>query len=120
MDVVVDSVPPPGIFGVGLELNYTPGIIRVTGVSTQQVLHFSAPNAVEFEAFDPLADTDGSFRVDSVDLSGNDETGAGRVLTVTLECISAGTSPLTLTDNVLGADDKAAILHQNDILQRPQ
>ena len=90
IDIVVDSVPPPGIFGVGMEVNYQTGVLRVTGLDTLQVLHFSGADPVPFEATDPLPDSDGSYRIDSVDLSGNDEIGPGRVVSLTLECLTTG------------------------------
>ena len=111
-DVVVDSVPAQGLFGVGFELNYNVGTVQVTGFDTSQVLQFSSGSASPFQTADPLPDGDGSFRIDSVDLGGTDETGPGRVMRLTAECLSVGTTPLTLTDQAIGADDTAAILNQ--------
>ena len=88
-DIVVDSVPSPGIFGVGLEVNYDPAIVEVTAVNRfggppsapgQTLLQYSGAGAAPFGGNDPTPDTDGSFRADSVDLGGTNETGPGKVL----------------------------------------
>ena len=110
-DIVVDSVPSPGIFGVGVEVNYNQAIVEVTAVNRFfGLLQYSSDPVHHFGLNDPLPDTDGSFRVDAVDLSTNDETGPGKVLEVTVKCIALGTTPLTLTDSFTLGGANAGIL----------
>ena len=111
-DIVVDSVPSPGIFGVGLEVNYDPAIVEVTAVNKVfGLLQFSSGNPFHITFSDPVPDTDGSFRVDSADAGGTDETGPGKVLDVTIKCIAAGTTAITLTDAHTGGGVNAGILN---------
>ena len=110
-DIVVDSVPSPGIFGVGLEVNYDPAIVRVTAANlTTGLLQYTGSVPIPIAISDITPDTDGSFRVDTVDLGQTIETGPGKVLDVTVECIAAGTTPITLTDVFTGGGANAGIL----------
>lgn len=116
-DIVVDSVPSPGIFGAAGEVNYDPTLIKVTAVdrTSTGLLQYSAGSPSPFGGNDSLPDTDGSFRVDSTDIGGTDETGPGRVLTITLECIGTGVSAITLTDTSTGGGTKFGILAQASV-----
>ncbi len=114
-DIVVDSVPSPGIFGVGLEVNYDPTIVEVTAVNRFfALLQFSSGAPSPFGGNDLTPDTDGSFRVDAVDLGGTDETGPGKVLEVRVKCIATGTTLITLSDGVTGGGANAGILNMID------
>ncbi len=113
-DVVVDSVPSPGIFGIGFEVRYDPALVEVTAASiTKQddLLQFSGGGSADLRSHDVTPDTDGSFRVDSVDIGGIDETGPGRVLDVTVKCIAIGATAITLTDAITGGGVNAGILN---------
>jgi hypothetical protein len=119
IDVIVRGVPAGpaledggGIFGSGFELLYNPAVIRVTGGAggTGNVLHLCAAGGIPFELNDPVPDTDGSFRADTADLSGNEESGDGRLFSVTIECIAQGSSFLALTDTSTGGGDNAGVV----------
>ena len=113
-DIVVDSVPAPGLFGVGGEINYDPTLLEVTAVdrTSTGLLQYTGAAPNPFGGNDALPDSDGSFRVDSVDIGGTDETGEGRVLSVTMECIAVGVSAITLTDGSTGGGANFGILNQ--------
>ena len=129
INVVVDRIPTGsapdgdsgGLFGVGFELIFNPAFIQVTAGSAGpgNVLHASsntagcgAPgtNPSILDVFDGAPDTDGSFRADTIDLSGFEESPTGRVTTIQIECIAAGTSTLTLTDTSTGGGNNMGVL----------
>jgi hypothetical protein len=75
---------------------------------------------VHFGLTDGVPDTDGSFRVDTTDLSGVEESGSGRVTALQIECVAEGQSPLTLTDTSTGggvnmgvAGDSGALVYSD-------
>jgi len=112
-DIVVDSVvAPDALFGIGVDVGYDSSIIKVTGVdrTSTGLLQFTGAGPSPFGGNDILPDTDGSFRVDSVDIGGFDEVGAGVVLSVTMECTAAGVSAITLADGSTGGGANMGVL----------
>jgi hypothetical protein len=121
IDVVVFGVPDGpsgiedggGIFGTGFEFKWSPAAsLRVTNAfgGSGEVLHLcSGTGYLPLEVFDTVPDTDGSFRVDTVDLSGNEESGSGRLASITVECLGTGTVTVDLTDTSIGGGQKVGI-----------
>jgi hypothetical protein len=118
IDIIVKGVPEGagtadggGIYGTGFEFIFDESLLRVTGASggANNVLQLCASPSVPFEFNDTLPDTDGSFRFDSVDLSPNEESGDGRLASLTLECIAQGTASLDFTDTSTGGNDTIAV-----------
>ena len=135
VDFVVSGVPPGrcsfpepdgqdpcpgdngGIFGVGFELLYNPAVISVqalsTGHPTPGVLH-EADGGVSVDAFDPLPDADGDFRVDTVsNLTHSEESGSGRVVQLSLRCEATGGSGLRITDRDRGGGEVMGVFGNN-------
>ena len=136
VDVTADGVPPGpidgdggGIFGAGFEFTFDPAFIQVTasagGVNNVMPLCARPPvancasepagawTATSLEVFDATPDTDGSHRVDIVDLSGNEESGGGRLAAITIECVATSPptgTPLGLTDTSTGGGNEAGLL----------
>lgn len=119
IDVVVRGVPAGpgvedggGIYGTGFELRYNDDVLRVTGSSggNNSVLQLCSSSQIPFEVTDAVPDADGMFRVDSVDLGGVEESGDGRLFSITVECIAQGSTFLGLTDTSTGGGDNAGVL----------
>ena len=106
VDIVVDAIPATGLDAAAGEFNWSPaGSLRVIDPvidTALPTLHFSAGAITPLNLYDARPDTDGSFRFDSADLSGNAESGSGAVLRLTVECLAVGDVPITLTDTVTG------------------
>jgi hypothetical protein len=112
VDIVVDAVPSDpgdGLFGIGGELLYDAAVVEVVAVENTALLHYSGAGAIPFNSADAMPDADGSFRFYSIDTSGTDEAGPGRVYTFSLRCKAQGQSDLSLVDTVTGGVNTLAL-----------
>jgi hypothetical protein len=124
IDIILRGVPEGpafegdggGLYGVGFDLTYNAEILQVTASSggANNVLQLCATPQVPFEVTAQRAPD--LYRVDSVDLSGNEEGGDGRVFTVTVECISTGTTGISLSDTDTGGIDTIGVLGDSGVI----
>jgi cell division septation protein DedD len=99
-----------GLYGVGFNLTYNSAILQVNSGSggNNNVLQLCATPQVPFEL--SAQRSEGEYRVDSVDLSGNEESGDGRVFSLVIECIGTGTTGLSISDTDTGGNDTMGVL----------
>ena len=114
-DIVVDAVPSPGLFAVGLEVHYDPTVVEVSAVDRDpgglgRLLQYTSGATLPFGINDSLPHHDGPFRAVALALTATFETGPGKVLEVTVKCVATGTTPITLTDAFTGGGVNAGIL----------
>jgi hypothetical protein len=112
-----------GIFGVGYEIIYNPAFISIQAANATSVLHKSSGSPVPFDLFDSTPDTDGDFRVDTVDLDlDGEESGSGRVTEITIECeaTTTGGTLLQVFDADTGGGNQMGVLgNAGNILYEP-
>ncbi len=103
IDVTVDAVPPVlasdgGIAGFQFLLHYDPSVVKVAGSDYNMLLTANSGSS-PVSLGDSTPDADGSFMVAVGDLGqSTPESGPGVLARITLQGVSKGVSPLTLTD----------------------
>jgi hypothetical protein len=102
VDVVVDSVPEPGVQSFAVDVLYDPAILEVTAVDYNQLLVASGGSL--FTIVNPLPDRDGDYRFEAADLAGAGayETGPGVFLRITFRAVGTGVSQIVLSDELSG------------------
>ena len=93
VDLVVRGVPEPGIAALAADIIYDPAVVSIAAMQSVGLM----PNA--YHASDTAPDSDGDFRIDSVDLELLGNTGDGALLRLTFEALASGGSTLTW-DNI--------------------
>lgn len=116
LDVVLTGVPL-GVYlaGTAFDIAYDDSVVKITGVQ-HDLLFAASPPYTPFISSDTLPDTDGNFRLDVVDLSGNNENSDGVAVRLTIEAVGNGITVLDLTDNHTG-DQKPEVYDSDGVRQ---
>lgn len=105
IDVVLKAVPAEGLAGAAFNLVYDPTKIKITAFNANIMM---ADGFVFLN--DPLPDTDGSFRLEVVDLNvPGYASGDGALVRFTVEAVGSGSTSVYLSDSI-GGDFKADFL----------
>jgi hypothetical protein len=102
IDVVVDSVPSPGVAAAGITLLYNPAVLKVLAVDDHQMLLQAPPMGFIINYGEATPDNNGMFEIDPVNFSGGLETGAGVLTRITMQVVGTGVSTLDITQQSSG------------------
>jgi len=94
VDLVVRGVPEPGIAALAANVIYDPAVLSISAVESAGLMLDGA----YFHAGDLAPDSDGDFRIDSINLQVPHNTGDGAILRLTFEALASGGSTLTWDD----------------------
>jgi hypothetical protein len=100
IDLIVQTIPSPGMASFGVDLVYNDAVVHVTGFNTHMML---SNNPASGPNYSPSSDAPeavpGDMELSEVDLSTGYDTGAGVLVHIDMVVVGAGTSPLTINLN---------------------